>query len=307
MIFKPLLEIHIVVNDLKKIFWIASYPKSGNTWIRLILSGIFFTKDGNLENLKILDKIPKFDIFENYEFIKKISFNDYKKIFNHNVYNEEAQIALAKYWIEAQKKINYHANKFKFFKTHNARLRFKNYYYTNQITSLGFIYIIRDPRDVIVSYSKWKNSSIEYTVNFLLNNNIMGTQNTKNRMPEFIYNWKDHYKSWKNFIEVPSLFIKYEDLLNDIDFEINRIIEFFYKNYNIKIDNQNIKVKNIIKSTKFENLQKIENDKGFNEQSEHTIFFRKGKKNQWKNKLAKNHENLIKKNFEKEMIQLKYI
>ena len=307
MIFKPLLEIHIVVNDLKKIFWIASYPKSGNTWIRLILSGIFFTKDGNLENLKILDKIPKFDIFENYEFIKKISFNDYKKIFNHNVYNEEAQIALAKYWIEAQKKINYHANKFKFFKTHNARLRFKNYYYTNQITSLGFIYIIRDPRDVIVSYSKWKNSSIEYTVNFLLNNNIMGTQNTKNRMPEFIYNWKDHYKSWKNFIEVPSLFIKYEDLLNDIDFEINRIIEFFYKNYNIKIDNKNIKIKNIIKSTKFENLQKIENDKGFNEQSEHTIFFRKGKKNQWKNKLAKNHENLIKKNFEKEMIQLKYI
>ena len=57
----------------------------------------------------------------------------------------------------------------------------------------------------------------------------------------------------------------------------------------------------------FQNLQKIENDKGFNEQSEHTIFFRKGKKNQWKNKLTKNHENLIKKIFEKEMVQLKYI
>ncbi len=295
------------MDDLKKIFWIASYPKSGNTWVRLILSGIFFTKDGNLENLKILDKIPKFDTFENYKFIKKISLNDYNKIFDHNIYNEEAQIALAKYWIEAQKKINYHNNNFKFFKTHNARLRFKNYYYTNQITSLGFIYIIRDPRDVIMSYSKWKNSSIEYTVNFLLNNNIMGTQNTKNRMPEFIYNWKDHYKSWKSYIEVPRLFIRYEDLLNDIDFEINRMIEFFYKNYNIEIENKNIKIKNIIKCTEFENLQKLENDKGFNEQSEHTIFFRSGKKNQWKNKLTKNQEVLIKKYFEKEMIQLKYI
>ena len=47
--------------DYKKIFWISSYPRSGNTWLRLILSGLFFTKDGNLENLDILKKIPKFD------------------------------------------------------------------------------------------------------------------------------------------------------------------------------------------------------------------------------------------------------
>ena len=295
------------MNNFEKIFWIASYPKSGNTWVRLILCGIFFTKDGSLDNLKILDQIPKFDTFENYKFIKNNSLNDYHKIFDQNIYNEDAQLTLAKYWIEAQKNIINKKNNLNFFKTHNARLRFKDYYYTNQITSLGFIYVIRDPRDIVMSYSKWKNNNIEDTVNFLVSNNIMGTQNTKNRMPEFIYNWKDHYQSWKNFIKVPNLFIKYEDLLNDIEFEINRIIDFFYKNYNIKIENKNNKIKNIINSTKFTNLKNIENENGFIEKSEHTSFFRKGEKNQWKNKLTKNQLDLIQKCFEKEMIQLKYI
>ena len=295
------------MNNFEKIFWIASYPKSGNTWVRLILCGIFFTKDGSLDNLKILDQIPKFDTFKNYKFIKNHSLNDYHKIFDQNIYNEDAQLTLAKYWIEAQKNIINKKNNLNFFKTHNARLRFKDYYYTNQITSLGFIYVIRDPRDIVMSYSKWKNNNIEDTVNFLVSNNIMGTQNTKNRMPEFIYNWKDHYQSWKNFIKVPNLFIKYEDLLNDIDYEINRIIDFFYQNYNIKIENKNNKIKNIINSTKFINLKNIESENGFIEKSEHTSFFRKGEKNQWKNKLTKNHLDLIQKCFEKEMIQLKYI
>ena len=293
--------------DFNKIFWIASYPKSGNTWLRLILCGIFYTKDGNLENLKILENIPKFDTFDNFKFINNISLSDFKKIFHHNKYNEEAQLTLAKYWLEAQKKIKMSNKNFNFFKTHNARLKFREYYYTNEQTSLGFIYIARDPRDITLSYSKWKNHNIDNTISFLINNNIMGNQNTKNRMPEFIYNWKDHYISWKNFIKVPNLFLRYEDLISDIELEINKILDFFYENYNIKIENKNQKIKNIINSTKFERLQNIELSKGFNEKSQHTNFFRSGKKNQWRNKLNKSQQIILEKNFEKEMIQLKYI
>ena len=62
--------------DYKKIFWISSYPRSGNTWLRLILCGLFFTKDGNLENLDILINIPKFDSLNNFEFIKEISIQN---------------------------------------------------------------------------------------------------------------------------------------------------------------------------------------------------------------------------------------
>jgi len=140
-----------------------------------------------------------------------------------------------------------------------------------------------------------------------MNNHIMGNQNTPNRMPEFIYNWKDHYRSWKNFIKVPNLFIRYEDLLFDLEYEINRIIDFFHNNYNFETNNKKIKIKNIINSTSFNKLQNIEKAEGFLEKSEFSNFFRSGKTGQWENKLTKNQQNLIQKYFEKEMIQLKYI
>ena len=70
----------------KKIFWLTSYPKSGNTWIRLILCALFFTKEGNLNDFKILTKIPKFDVLKNFEFVKNISNKDYLTIFIINGY-----------------------------------------------------------------------------------------------------------------------------------------------------------------------------------------------------------------------------
>ena len=96
--------------DYKKIFWVSSYPKSGNTWLRLILCGLFFTKDGHLENLEILKNIPKFDSLNNFEFIKELSDKDYKLIFEDNEYNENTLITYSKYWIEAQKRINIKIN-----------------------------------------------------------------------------------------------------------------------------------------------------------------------------------------------------
>ena len=73
----------------KKIFWITSYPRSGNTWLRLILCGLFFTKDGNLENLDILKKIPKLDSLNNFKFIKEISIKDYNLIFEKVLFGKK--------------------------------------------------------------------------------------------------------------------------------------------------------------------------------------------------------------------------
>jgi hypothetical protein len=93
------------MDDYKKIFWISSYPRSGNTWLRLILCGLFFTKDGKIDNLDILKKIPKLDSLNNFEFIKEISINDYNLIFANGEYDEKTLVAYSKYWIEAQKKL----------------------------------------------------------------------------------------------------------------------------------------------------------------------------------------------------------
>ena len=54
---------------MKKIIWVASYPKSGNTWIRAILSSLFYSKNG-LFDFKLFEKIANFDHPDKYEFIK---------------------------------------------------------------------------------------------------------------------------------------------------------------------------------------------------------------------------------------------
>ena len=67
------------------------------------------------------------------------------------------------------------------------------------------------------------------------------------------------------------------------------------------------KINNIIKSTNFNNLKKMEKKNGFFEKSEFSDFFRSGKKKQWVNELNQNQKNLIEKLFKKQMIELKYL
>ena len=295
------------MDDYKKIFWISSYPRSGNTWLRLILCGLFFTKDGKIDNLDILKKIPKLDSLNNFEFIKEISINDYNLIFANGAYDEETLAAYSKYWIEAQKKIKINDGTYAFFKTHNARIKLKGNHYTNELTTLGFVYISRDPRDIVLSYSKHTNKDIDSTIDLLSNDKIMGKQKTDNRMPEIILSWKDHYRSWKKFTAVPSLFLKYEYLLNDIEKEINKITDFFHTNFHVEISNKNEKIKNVIKSTNFDNLKNMENKNSFFEKSEYSDFFRSGKTKQWKNELNQNQKNLIEQSCKNQMIELEYL
>ncbi len=84
------------------IFWIASYPKSGNTWLRALLSAYYYSPNGFFEQ-KLLKKIGQFP--------EKTHFKDFN-------YNPEVIVDTSKYWIKAQEKIN-KDKKIKFFKTHN--------------------------------------------------------------------------------------------------------------------------------------------------------------------------------------------
>ena len=153
---------------MKKCFWLSSYPKSGNTWLRLILCGLYFTEDGVIENFDILKKIPKFDVLKNFEFIKDISTKDHQIIFSREDYNEESLLTCFRYYIEAQKRINLSKGNFSFFKTHNARAKINSNYYTDESTTAGFIYVSRDPRDVVVSYSNYLNQNYDEVIDFLI-------------------------------------------------------------------------------------------------------------------------------------------
>ena len=288
----------------KKIFWIASYPKSGNTWMRAILLSLFFTKDG-IFNFKLFNQIRYFDTPGNYEFIKSLNLDDFKNL------NDLSTIA--KYWIEAQKQTIITDGNFSFYKTHSANIKINEYKYTSEETTLGLIYIVRDPRDVIISFAKHHSLSIEKAkITMFAPNAYTAHEREKNpalALRTLTGSWSDHYNSWtKNNKNL--LFIKYENLIKNKKSELSRIIKFV-NNY-IKIPISETKINNCINSTTFESMKKNEEkglfeENSFDKNGKKIKFFNYGKEGNWKSVLSKEFVLNIEKKFKKEMSELKYI
>ena len=128
---------------------------------------------------------------------------------------------------------------------------------------------------------------------------------------EVLGSWSEHYKSWKNIKFAPILNIKYEDLINDAEKSLVKIINFLQKFTEIKIDYK--KISKTVESCNFENLRKMERNEGFAEAAyseklnKKVDFFHLGKKNNWKNLLNQEMEKKIRETFHDEMKELKYI
>jgi hypothetical protein len=276
------------------IVWIASYPKSGNTWIRSFLCSYFFLDlDKESFSFDVLKHMP---VFPN------------KKLFNAFGSNPKNLQELAKSWIQVQKKINLN-KKVNFLKTHNAFGNYKKHHFTDKINTLGAIYIVRDPRDVLVSYSKHMKKSISETLKLIQDDNHIGfLEDKEGVIGDIRGSWSQHYNSWKNFNIREKLIIKYEDLIEDPFNNFLKAINYLNRLIGLKVDEENIK--KCIKITSFNNLQNLEKTTGFKEKlTNHSDvpFFNTGKVNQWQKVLDKETINIVEKKFAKEMSELNYI
>ena len=280
------------------IIWIASYPKSGNTWLRSLLSSYFFSKNG-VFNFNQLDNIKQFSC---------------KNLNSSEINSSNYQTIVSKNWIPTQEIIN-KDKKIHFLKTHNAICSINGNSFTNQNNTIAAIYIIRDPRNVITSISNHYNLSLQDSLEFIKNKKKIIFPNKKkiNNHDDFnfISNWSDHYSSWKNINFAPIKIVKYEDLTRDTNKTFISILEFLSKFIKFNFDKS--KIKNSIDSTTFDKLAEMEREVGFAESSDSTLnskkirFFHLGNKNTWSNLLDKNVSHDIDDFFKKEMKTLGYL
>lgn len=280
------------------IIWIASYPKSGNTWVRALLSAIIYSADGKF----------KFDLLKN---ITQFPLRTHFDSFTQDYFNIKE---ISKHWIAAQDKINLD-NKIKLFKTHHARCVYMKREFTNTENTLATIYIVRDPRNVITSISNHFSHSMENSKKFLFSSiRQLGNRESEPTNDNFMTvlgSWADHYNSWKKFNVNNLLIIKYEDLLKDTKSKVIEILKFL-SNYN-KIEYSDKKIDNALITTNFQNLKKMENQSGFSEDpfkekvNKNINFFNLGKNNDWTKLLDKSIANQISLKFEREMKELNYL
>ena len=273
----------------KNIF-LASYPKSGNTWLRaIILSAL---QQNNIINLKDLSKIRLLS--------DKMNFNSFK----NKIYEKKGLIDydwMSKNIILCQKKLNENTKYNFFFKTHSVRHKS----FTNETVNAGFIYIVRDPRDVVVSLSNFSGINLDEAINQVVFNKQLMTN--ANGARELVSNWELNIKSWLEYKTVPCLFIRYEDLLIKPNNIILKIIAFINIVTNKNILNNKKNIDKIIKNTNFKILQSQEISNGFNEASKHSKFFRSGTLNQWKDVLSNTQVQIIDNNLQPLMKYFNYI
>ena len=283
------------------IIWLASYPKCGNTLVRSLLASYFFSKDGifNFDLIKNIKQFPHAPLFESLGF----DIKDEKE--------------LIKNYIKAQESFN-QKNSIQFLKTHSYLFNIEGNNFTDLNNTLGAIYIVRDPRNVVTSLANFLDISIIKATNHLIQSQYIGGILNSNKrediMKTYTGTWSSNFNSWKSFKSNRKyLLIKYEDLISNKEKNFKKILKFIYKLKNINFEIDETKFENVIQSTSFENMKNLEKEEGFEEArisietKEKIPFFNLGPKNEWKKLLDLKIVKKIEKAFKKEMKELEYL
>ncbi len=282
------------------IIWLASYPKSGNTYVRAFLSAYYFSENG------------KFDFSQ----ISKIDQFPHEKFFEQKV---KSISEASKQWVPIQREIN-KDKKIRFFKTHSFLGNYNGNQFTTAETTLGAIYIVRDPRNVFSSlknhYSFEDDKALEMIkdkTRSLMSNNGSHASLT------YISSWAENYLSWFRNSQFRRLFIKYEDLITN-KYETFRDIIVFTNTLMNRVEGVNkSKLQKAIETTNFDVLKKKEISETYNASESNfkkwrkfhsenkNLFFNLGPENNWEKIIKTKISKQIEINFEKEMKQLGYL
>ena len=276
------------------IIWIASYPKSGNTYLRSFISSYYFSKKGKFDFNLLLNILQ----FPSLKFTKK------------NVFSEDEA---SQNWIFNQNQF-FLNNKVHFIKTHNSLHEFKGNKFTSNQQTLGAIYIVRDPRNILSSLTHHYSLNYEQAYKKIMDENASLLEKSLNNDHSnftFLGSWSNHYKSWKNTSEFKTLFIKYEDLEDNKYDTFKSVINFINKIKRNKLEIDEKKLLNSIRSTNFTNLKNKEQNEGFEESvissnGEKKPFFNLGFNNRWEKILPKNILSLLNKNLQNDLNDLGY-
>jgi len=280
------------------IIWLASYPKSGNTYVRAFLSAYYFSKNGHFD----FNQISNIKQFPDKEFLNQ---------------KTENVLEASKQWMPSQRKI-IADKKIKFLKTHSCLGNYKGNTFTSNETSLGAIYIIRDPRNVFTSLKNHFSYDDEKALQMILDKkNILMSKGYETF--SYIGSWASNYLSWLNYKNFRRLFVRYEDLLEN-KYETFRDIVVFSNTLMNRTEGVNkSKLQKAIETTNFDVLKNKEVKESFNSsdigfkswRSHHSenknLFFNLGPENKWEKKLDKKIKEDIEINFNEEMKNLKYL
>jgi uncharacterized protein (DUF924 family) len=260
------------LNDQRKIVWLASYPKSGNTWFRIFLTNLLnnSSQPADINNLYPTTIASSRSLFDEATGLESSDLTlDEIELFRPQVYRYIAGIS---------DELLYH-------KIHDAWISLPdgNALVPEEVTR-AVLYFIRNPLDVAISFAHHSATTIDKAIEMMNNSQYaFCSRETKlhNQTRQRLLNWSEHVTSWIDQSGLPVQVIRYEDMITDT-FSIFKDATKFSG-----IVATDEKIQKSIEYSSFDNIQKQEKEKGFMEKAAKSeSFFRKGISGDWKNVLT---------------------
>ncbi len=251
------------------ILWLASYPKSGNTWLRAFLANYLKNPPAPMP----IDDLPKF-IFSDSgaPYFAQVAGRPVDRMSF-----EEIQALRPK----VHEMFAFSSSDTAFVKTHGALSIHDDIPTITPEFTAGAIYVIRNPLDVAVSYAHHYGKSYDDTVDAMAAEDQV-------RLPEgghvhvYLGSWSSHVRSWTRAPELKRHLIRYEDMTLRAGKTWRALIKF------LELPLETPRLKKAIKFSSFKVLANQEREGGFVEavDVDNRIFFRKGKIGSWRKELT---------------------
>jgi hypothetical protein len=261
----------VVAQPKSGLLWLASYPKSGNTWVRIFLSNLAAIMAGEDQKLG-LDVIARFSHSADFQ----IYFEEilgFKPVARHR-----DEIAAARNAV--QQKIADTYEGLICLKTHNALINDRGHAVFNFAVTSGAVYIVRNPLDVAVSLAHHGGYGVDTAID------TMAAEDTETPVGDVLVHevwssWSRHVASWTRKPHPAIRVMRYEDMLADPQASFAGLAQ------HLRLDATPAQIALAIERSSFENLQGEEAQSGFAERPEQAErFFREGRTGQWREALT---------------------
>ncbi len=247
-----------MVRDLRTLVWLASYPKSGNTWLRAFLGNYLFKRE---EPLSLND-------------LKRVSSGDAPAAAYRDIAGRPPQglhgLALMQVRTKYLHRIATQAD-ISFVKTHSANVRIQNVpLIPPQFTRMA-IYVVRNPLDMLVSFADHFAMSFERAAEAIATK-TNGVPPNQKVLGQYLGTWSDHVKGWTRAKDIRVHTVRYEDMQSDPEQAFSRVI----KAMGVPVDDAALR--QAIEFSSFETLKRLESETGFDEKgAAQERFFREGR------------------------------
>lgn len=250
------------------IFWIASYPKSGNTWMRAFIANLM--AGGR--------SVPLNELFKYVPSESAIGWYQNTGVDLDTLYRPSAEGARIRRKVQETLQ-SMTGGRHLLLKTHNLLGTYEGVPLIRDDLTVGALYIVRDPRDVAVSLSQHYGMTLDETVDFMASPKAyIGGGADKRTIFEYLGSWSDNVRSWMQ-AGVPVL--RYEDLLAQPGDSFRKIAKL------LGLAGQASAIERAVAAADFKKLRSAEEKDGFLEASgKSERFFRSGKAGGWREVLS---------------------